>query len=127
MRQQRPVWRSPQHARHKHYQDEVGSDGPHDGGDARDSSKPRPRYSDSSPGSRQEDERQRATEVHRQDISRHRHHWAPPVTPPGYWDIGFPDTQTAAEINARAKEMEAKKFDQVQSEASREGGRFRKR
>ncbi|KAL4249569.1 hypothetical protein ABKN59_005881 [Abortiporus biennis] len=29
--------------------------------------------------------------------------WVPAETPPGYWDIGFPDTQEAQNINNRAK------------------------
>ncbi|KAG0706368.1 DNA repair protein endonuclease SAE2/CtIP C-terminus-domain-containing protein [Suillus ampliporus] len=32
-------------------------------------------------------------ERHKKDISRHRHHWYRAKTPPGYWDIGFPDTR----------------------------------
>ena len=49
-------------------------------------------------------------EKHKQEISKHRHDWAPPSTPPKYWSIGFPDTQEVKEINRKAEEMiEAKK------------------
>ena len=32
----------------------------------------------------------------RQNASRHRYHYAPPPTPPGFWDMGFMDTQVCA-------------------------------
>ncbi|OZJ01460.1 hypothetical protein BZG36_05476, partial [Bifiguratus adelaidae] len=37
-----------------------------------------------------------------QQISRHRHWHEPPQTPPGYWKVGFPDTQEIQEWNAIA-------------------------
>ncbi|EMD37051.1 hypothetical protein CERSUDRAFT_114952 [Gelatoporia subvermispora B] len=63
---------------------------------------------------------------HRHQISRHRHQWARAKTPPGYWDIGFPDTQKAAELNRQAKEMHERKRMMIEQEASA-GGRYRKR
>ncbi|KAF9524911.1 DNA repair protein endonuclease SAE2/CtIP C-terminus-domain-containing protein [Crepidotus variabilis] len=63
----------------------------------------------------------------RQAISRHRHTWARAKTPPGYWDIGFPDTQQVGDINQKAHEMQQQKLDEVEKEAERDGGRFRKR
>ena len=39
---------------------------------------------------------------HRQLISRHRHHFPTPATPPDYWEIGFPTTQDLLRINERA-------------------------
>ncbi|KAG5644445.1 hypothetical protein DXG03_008540 [Asterophora parasitica] len=63
---------------------------------------------------------------HRQAISRHRHHWERAKTPPGYWNIGFPDTQETEEINERAREMHRKKLDSIER-AAEEGGRYRRR
>jgi hypothetical protein len=28
-------------------------------------------------------------------VSRHKHHYQPPETPPGFWDVDFPPTQEA--------------------------------
>ncbi|KIJ60658.1 hypothetical protein HYDPIDRAFT_98424, partial [Hydnomerulius pinastri MD-312] len=56
-------------------------------------------------------------EQHKQRISRHRHHWHRAKTPPGYWDIGFPDTQEASDINRRAAEMHKRKLIDVETEA----------
>ncbi|KAJ7187945.1 hypothetical protein C8R46DRAFT_1053135 [Mycena filopes] len=64
---------------------------------------------------------------HKQAISRHRHHWERGKTPPSYWNIGFPDTQQAAKINEEAREMHQQKQKDVQREANREGGRYKKR
>ena len=55
-------------------------------------------------------------EEHKQLISRHRHHWHRPKTPPGYWDIGFPDTQEVLDINRRAAEMHKRKLVGVEAE-----------
>ncbi|KAJ7141512.1 DNA repair protein endonuclease SAE2/CtIP C-terminus-domain-containing protein [Mycena epipterygia] len=63
---------------------------------------------------------------HKQAISRHRHPWARGSTPPGYWTIGFPSTQEAADINEKAREMHHQKKKNVQEEADR-GGRYKKR
>ncbi|CAE6449063.1 unnamed protein product [Rhizoctonia solani] len=63
----------------------------------------------------------------KQAISRHRHKWVPASTPPDYWNIGFPDTQQVEEINRRAGELHNQKRTAVEQEASREGGRYRKR
>ncbi|KAH8108219.1 DNA repair protein endonuclease SAE2/CtIP C-terminus-domain-containing protein [Cristinia sonorae] len=43
-------------------------------------------------------------DAHKHEISRHRHQWQPPATPPGYWTIGFPDTQEIADINNAARQ-----------------------
>ncbi|KAI0043312.1 hypothetical protein FA95DRAFT_409471 [Auriscalpium vulgare] len=64
---------------------------------------------------------------HQKEISRHRAQWPRPPTPPGYWDIGFPDTQEATAINAQAAKMHEQKFAQIAREAEREGGRYRRR
>ncbi|KAI0084610.1 DNA repair protein endonuclease SAE2/CtIP C-terminus-domain-containing protein [Irpex rosettiformis] len=61
-----------------------------------------------------------------QKISRHRRRWEAPKTPPGYWDIGFPDTQQTEEINRRAREMHAQKLRDAEAEA-RIGGRYVRR
>ncbi|EGN94222.1 hypothetical protein SERLA73DRAFT_115178 [Serpula lacrymans var. lacrymans S7.3] len=54
---------------------------------------------------------------HKQAISRHRHHWYRPKTPPGYWDIGFPDTQEASDINRRARDMIRQKMHGISRDA----------
>ncbi|KAL0581260.1 hypothetical protein V5O48_000743 [Marasmius crinis-equi] len=69
----------------------------------------------------------RQIESHKQDISRHRYQWERAKTPPGYWNIGFPDTQEAQDINERAKELHRKKWNAIESEAARENGRYRRR
>ncbi len=58
-----------------------------------------------------------AIEEHKQAISRHRQHWARAKTPPGYWNIGFPDTQEVAAMNAEAARMHAQKRNMVAQEA----------
>ncbi|KAJ6587206.1 hypothetical protein DFH09DRAFT_1142886 [Mycena vulgaris] len=65
--------------------------------------------------------------AHKQAISRHRHQWAPTSTPPSYWSIGFPSTQEAKDINEKAREMHEDKKRNVQKEANRDGGRYKKR
>lgn len=62
--------------------------------------------------------RDRQADAHRQRISRHRHVWAPPATPPDYWTIGFPNTQQAAEINKRAADMHMDKRRKIEMEAT---------
>ena len=38
----------------------------------------------------------------RQNASRHRYHFAPPATPPGFWDMGFMDSQVFARLSFAA-------------------------
>ncbi|KAF8589999.1 hypothetical protein K439DRAFT_1331063 [Ramaria rubella] len=59
----------------------------------------------------------KAVNAHKHKISRHRHNWTPPKTPPDFWKIGFPDTQTVEDINRRANEIHARKFERVEAEA----------
>ncbi|KLO13662.1 hypothetical protein SCHPADRAFT_997197 [Schizopora paradoxa] len=66
-------------------------------------------------------------DAHRQLISRHRHVWAPPATPPDYWTIDFPDTQKAAEINKKAADMHVNKRRRIEREAQSKNGRFVRR
>jgi hypothetical protein len=73
------------------------------------------------------DEWNRQVEDHKKAVSRHRHHWPRARTPPGYWDIGFPDTQEAAKINERAKEMHRKKRVEVEVSVRNGEGRYRRR
>jgi hypothetical protein len=65
-----------------------------------------------------------ATKVakHRADVSRHRAQWESGPDPPHFWDIGFPDTQEAAQINEEAEAMHGKKRRAVEAD-----GRYRKR
>ncbi|KAN0123049.1 hypothetical protein V8E52_003002 [Russula decolorans] len=66
--------------------------------------------------------------AHRQAVSRHRAQWERAPTPPGYWDIGFPDTQAVEKINERAAELHRKKRARVAKEAAKDvGGRYRRR
>lgn len=58
-----------------------------------------------------------AIEEHKQKISRHRQHWARAATPPGYWNIGFPDTQEVEQMNAEATRMHQQKQALVAQEA----------
>ncbi|KAF9261626.1 hypothetical protein L218DRAFT_988725 [Marasmius fiardii PR-910] len=69
----------------------------------------------------------RMVDSHRQEISRHRVQWERGKTPPGYWDIGFPDTQQAQAINEEAKELHRQKFKAVQKEALNGNGRYKRR
>jgi hypothetical protein len=64
-----------------------------------------------------DEENEKEIEKHKQEISRHRHHWAPPSTPPKYWSIGFPDTQEVREINREAEEIIEAKRARVGAEA----------
>ncbi|KAH7905815.1 DNA repair protein endonuclease SAE2/CtIP C-terminus-domain-containing protein [Hygrophoropsis aurantiaca] len=62
--------------------------------------------------------------LHKQVISKHRHHWHRAKTPPAYWDIGFPDTQEASAINHLAEQMHRRKFNLVEREANSGRGRY---
>ncbi|KAF8806782.1 hypothetical protein BYT27DRAFT_7100717 [Phlegmacium glaucopus] len=90
-------------------------------------------HSHSPPGSRTRNgptphlHRQSDIESHKKGISRHRHAWGRANTPPGYWDIGFPDTQTVGDINEKAKQMHKRKKTEIDKEAGNEAGRYRRR
>ncbi|KAH9476297.1 hypothetical protein JR316_0011871 [Psilocybe cubensis] len=71
--------------------------------------------------------RQSDIDSHKKAISRHRHNWDRAATPPAYWDIGFPSTQEASDINKKAKEMHERKKDKIAKEAAVEGGRYRRK
>jgi len=61
----------------------------------------------------------RQVEDHKKAISRpYRHQWARANTPPGYWNIGFPDTQEA--VKEEAEEMHRKKQEEVERSIKRE-------
>ncbi|KAJ7785711.1 hypothetical protein B0H16DRAFT_1487726 [Mycena metata] len=101
-RLQPPLWRSPPNSPEKN----------------------RPcRKTDGASGSRKADAA--AVASHKQDISRHRHNWAQGITPPDYWNIGFPSTQEAEKINERAAVIHQQKRRRVEEEAER-GGRYYK-
>jgi len=110
-RLQQPLWRSPSSkpcARHSH--ENLSSS----------TSTRRGQGSSSS--------RQREIDTHKKAISRHRHTWARANTPPGYWNIGFPDTQEVGDINERAEAMHRKKREEVEREVGRGGGgKYRRR
>lgn len=65
--------------------------------------------------------------AHRQAVSRHRAQWERAPTPPGYWEIGFPDTQAVEKINEKAAEIHRQKRAAVAREARDGGGRYRRR
>ena len=65
--------------------------------------------------------------AHRQAVSRHRAQWQRAPTPPGYWEIGFPDTQAVEKINEKAAEIHQQKRDAIAREAKGAGGRYRRR
>ncbi|KAI0357674.1 hypothetical protein OH77DRAFT_1519049 [Trametes cingulata] len=77
-------------------------------------------------GSAAEDAAAAAIQEHKQAVSRHRQHWDRAKTPPRYWNIGFPDTQEVAAMNAEAARMHEQKRAMVAEEAKR-GGRFKRR
>ena len=54
---------------------------------------------------------------HKKVISRHRHNWDMPATPPQYWSIGFPTTQEVLEINKCAEEININKRQAVELES----------
>ncbi|KAF8154435.1 DNA repair protein endonuclease SAE2/CtIP C-terminus-domain-containing protein [Crassisporium funariophilum] len=124
-RLQQPLWRSPPSTpakpcpRHHHQENESrrGLE-PH----SRNVNDPRQPDSGQSSSRRQSD-----IDSHKKAISRHRHAWARPKTPPGYWNIGFPSTQEAGDINEKAKQMHKRKKDQVDKEAGSETGRYHRR
>jgi hypothetical protein len=60
-------------------------------------------------------------------ISRHRHNWERPKTPPNYWDIGFPTTQEVGDINERAEQMHQEKVLEIEREAARGTGKYKYR
>jgi len=68
-----------------------------------------------------------AVSAHRQEVSRHRAQWERAPTPPGYWDIGFPDTQAVKKINEQAAEIHLRKRVAVAKETEAVGGRYRRR
>ncbi len=71
---------------------------------------------------------QAGVSAHRQAVSRHRAQWERAQTPPGYWDIGFPDTQAVEKINERAAELHRQKRARVAKEAAKQvGGQYRRR
>ena len=53
--------------------------------------------------------------------------WAWANTPPGYRNIGFPDTQEVGDIDKRAEEMHRKKREEVEREVGCRGGKNRRR
>jgi len=61
--------------------------------------------------------RQSDIETHKKAISCHWHAWAQANTPPGYWEIGFPDTQAVGNINEKAEQMHKKKKAEIDKEA----------
>ncbi|KAF8321644.1 hypothetical protein DL93DRAFT_2032030, partial [Clavulina sp. PMI_390] len=87
----------------------------------------RPRSASPETPSKRQRQREREMQEHQQQISRHRHHWSAAKTPPDYWLIGFPNTQQLDDINRRAKEMHEEKRRQIEAEAKKPGGRYRKK
>jgi hypothetical protein len=74
-----------------------------------------------------DDDRREDIAAHKQAISRHRQQWTRAQTPPGYWNIGFPTTQEAQDINQRAQQMHEAKQRGIKAEAARSDGRYTRR
>ncbi|KAJ2916685.1 hypothetical protein MD484_g3749, partial [Candolleomyces efflorescens] len=72
-------------------------------------------------------DKQKDIDSHMKAISRHRHNWERPKTPPGYWDIGFPTTQEVGEINERAEQMHQEKVLEIEREAASGTGKYKYR
>ncbi|KAA1072289.1 hypothetical protein PGT21_031917 [Puccinia graminis f. sp. tritici] len=62
---------------------------------------------------------------HQHEISRHRHFNPPPLTPPGYWQMGFPDTQRVQEINQLAEANKIAKFQNIELQARNGTGPYK--
>ncbi|THV00290.1 hypothetical protein K435DRAFT_751322 [Dendrothele bispora CBS 962.96] len=122
-RLQPPLWRSPTRSpsarTHIEFDDTFGSQLPNVASTSRAHTSP----TSHAAARRREKEKQ----SHRQAISRHRDEWKKGATPPGYWDIGFPDTQKAEEINQRADEMHRHKMEEAAREAQKKDGKYVKR
>jgi DNA repair protein endonuclease SAE2/CtIP C-terminus len=123
-RLQPPLWRSPPATpvrpclRHSHPHSPEGQNPP----GSRTRKETHPRTGPASNLHHQHD-----IESHKKAISRHRHAWARATTPPGYWEIGFPDTQAVGDINEKAKQMHKRKKAEIEKEAGNEVGRYRRR
>ncbi|PWN92813.1 hypothetical protein FA10DRAFT_263568 [Acaromyces ingoldii] len=68
------------------------------------------------------EQREARMQEHRQQLSRHRAYGPPELTPPGYWDIGFPTTQKQKQLNQLAEEEHERKRRQMATDP-----RYRKR
>jgi hypothetical protein len=54
--------------------------------------------------------------IHRHAVSRHRAEWTAPASPPGYWQMGFPNTQQIADFNRQGEEMAREKRERIEAE-----------
>ena len=70
-----------------------------------------------SDGGHDESENIAIKQQHKNAISRHRDQWERAKTPPRFWNIGFPDTQEVAAINAEAARRHESKRAVVTQEA----------
>ncbi|WVQ84647.1 hypothetical protein IAT38_006802 [Cryptococcus sp. DSM 104549] len=74
-----------------------------------------------------EDDEQAGVREHQNRVSRHRETWVKPPTPPGYWQIGFPDTQEVEELNRKADEMASAKEARIVRELGQRESKWRKK
>ncbi|KAG8773728.1 hypothetical protein FRC15_001849, partial [Serendipita sp. 397] len=72
-----------------------------------------------------DEEVDRDTAVHQNQVSRHRVVFTAGADPVDYWEIGFPDTQRVKEINAQAEKSHKKKEKMMEKEAQKPDGRYR--
>ncbi|TFK23899.1 hypothetical protein FA15DRAFT_687731 [Coprinopsis marcescibilis] len=72
-------------------------------------------------------QRQMEIESRKKGISRHRHTWTRAKTPPDYWNIGFPSTQEAAQINQKAEQMHRNKVRDIEREVNNGVGKYKRR
>ncbi|WVQ74218.1 hypothetical protein IAR50_003812 [Cryptococcus sp. DSM 104548] len=77
--------------------------------------------------SEEPEDEQHAMREHLNKSSRHRDTWVRAPTPPGYWDIGFPDTQRVKEHNEVADQMNREKEERIRKEAMQKESKWRKR
>lgn len=73
-------------------------------------------------GSESEDSGVRA---HRQEVSRHRYIMPSGETPPGFWDLDFPDTQRVEKLRDEAEKMHRKRERFMEKEAGKKDGKYR--
>ncbi|KIM21731.1 hypothetical protein M408DRAFT_333275 [Serendipita vermifera MAFF 305830] len=75
----------------------------------------------------EEDDDEADTSAHQKEISRHRHQFPAGKSPPGYWELGFPDTQRVSEIREAAERMYEEKERTMEKEARKSDGKYRRR
>ncbi|VDB99653.1 unnamed protein product [Peniophora sp. CBMAI 1063] len=122
-RLQAPLWRSPssspqhhRHIHHHHHRAEVmpSTSSSNRGNERIGTTRPRgdvhydADFDDAFFDHQNNAQRGKQVDSHMQEISRHRAVFSRPKTPPGFWDINFPDTPKVDALNKEAYEMHTK-------------------